>query len=99
MKNKNSKNTIHNTLKIRQNISSLPSKCYVAGTLSTTMWLNLSRTSDVPVGIFSMGIGVIPIPVYVHSHSFPFQFSSWSLIPILMGFPFPLKIPFPWSSL
>ena len=48
---------------------------------------------------------VIPIPIFVYIHSFPFPFQSWSLIPISVGFPFPLGIPFPlgmlfpWSSL
>jgi len=44
-----------------------------------------------------VGIWVILIRIYIHSHSSPFLFRSWSLIPILIGFPFRSGFPFPWS--
>jgi len=46
-----------------------------------------------------MGVQVIPIPTEVVSHSLPFPFSILCFILIPMGFPVPLGIPFPCTSL
>ena len=46
-----------------------------------------------------MGVQVIPIPVDLVSHFLPFQFPFLYFIHIPVGFPFPLGIPFPCTSL
>jgi len=44
-----------------------------------------------------MAVQVIPIPIDLVSHSLPFPFLCFILIPV--GFPLPLGIPFPCTSL
>jgi len=46
-----------------------------------------------------MGVQVIPIATEVVSHYLPFPSSVPCFIPIPMGFPFSLEIPFPCTSL